>query len=164
MFEVLALSALSHASRSLIKWLGFLPEILLCLASFLPLAPTISYPYGLFSSMPSKTFWACRKPASPLFKNLASPTWSSAQRINSSALLTLSFRLYIPSAFLTGKYDPVNFFTGSNYENSEDLKNRIGKNYKNLLSVCLLDDAGHWVQQEKPKEVNKFILDFLSGL
>ena len=55
-------------------------------------------------------------------------------------------------------------FTGSNYKNNEDLRERIGKNYENLLSVCLLDDAGHWVQQEKPEEVNKFILDFLSRL
>ena len=38
------------------------------------------------------------------------------------------------------------------------------KKYEKLLSVCLLEDTGHWVQQEKPAEVNKFILDFLSRL
>ena len=83
-----------------------------------------------------------------------------------SGLSEYGFKVVMTSfaTFLTGKYDPVNFFTGSNYKNSEDLRTRVGKNYENLLSVCLLDDAGHWVQQEKPKEVNKFILDFLSGL
>ena len=88
-----------------------------------------------------------------------------AQQIDFEDLLELTdAKIKQPSAFLTGKYDPVNFFTGSNYESSEDLRNRIGKNYENLLSVCLLEDAGHWVQQEKPAEVNNFILDFLSRL
>ena len=88
-----------------------------------------------------------------------------AQQIDFEDLLELTdAKIKQPSAFLTGKYDPVNFFTGSNYKNDEDLRDRIGKNYENLLSVCLLDDAGHWVQQEKPEEVNKFILDFLSRL
>tara|TARA_B100000900_G_scaffold194188_1_gene164259 strand:- start:503 stop:1360 length:858 start_codon:yes stop_codon:yes gene_type:complete len=86
-----------------------------------------------------------------------------AQQIDFEDLLELTdAKIKQPSAFLTGKYDPVNFFTGSNYKNDEDLRERIGKNYDNLLSVCLLDDAGHWVQQEKPEEVNQFILDFLS--
>ncbi len=88
-----------------------------------------------------------------------------AQQIDFDDLLELTdAKIKQPSAFLTGKYDPVNFFTGSNYESSEDLRNRIGKNYEDLLLVCLLEDAGHWVQQEKPAEVNKFILDFLSRL
>ena len=88
-----------------------------------------------------------------------------AQQIDFEDLLELAdAKIKQPSAFLTGKYDPVNFFTGSNYKNDEDLRDRIGKNYENLLSASLLDDAGHWVQQEKPEEVNQFILDFLSRL
>ena len=88
-----------------------------------------------------------------------------AQQFDFEDLLELTdAKIKQPSAFLTGKYDPVNFFTGSNYANKEDLRERIGKNYENLLSVSLLDDAGHWVQQEKPEEVNQFILDFLSKL
>ena len=88
-----------------------------------------------------------------------------AQQFDFEDLLELTdAKIKQPSAFLTGKYDPVNFFTGSNYANNEDLRERIGKNYENLLSVSLLDDAGHWVQQEKPEEVNQFILDFLLRL
>jgi pimeloyl-ACP methyl ester carboxylesterase len=28
----------------------------------------------------------------------------------------------------------------------------------------MIDGAGHWLQQERPDEVNKTLLDFLSGL
>ena len=28
----------------------------------------------------------------------------------------------------------------------------------------IVDGAGHWVQQEKPDEVNAFVLQFLAGL
>ena len=30
--------------------------------------------------------------------------------------------------------------------------------------TVLIDDAGHWVQQEKPAETNAALLDFLAGL
>jgi pimeloyl-ACP methyl ester carboxylesterase len=32
------------------------------------------------------------------------------------------------------------------------------------VDVALLDNAGHWVQEEKPNEVNEFLLNFLSKL
>jgi pimeloyl-ACP methyl ester carboxylesterase len=28
----------------------------------------------------------------------------------------------------------------------------------------MIDGAGHWIQQERPDEVNAALLDFLSGL
>jgi pimeloyl-ACP methyl ester carboxylesterase len=30
--------------------------------------------------------------------------------------------------------------------------------------VTLLPNTGHWVQQERPEEVNALLLDFLRGL
>ena len=33
-----------------------------------------------------------------------------------------------------------------------------------LRAVKLIPGAGHWIQQEKPEEVNAFVLDFLKGL
>mgnify|MGYP001160139218 FL=1 len=88
-----------------------------------------------------------------------------AQQIDFEELLELTGKkIKQPAAFLTGSIDPVNFFTGSNYKSSEDLKSRIEKNYENLIYAELLEDTGHWIQQEKPKEVNDFILKFLSQI
>ena len=28
----------------------------------------------------------------------------------------------------------------------------------------MIEDAGHWIQQERPAEVNAALLDYLSGL
>ncbi len=33
--------------------------------------------------------------------------------------------------------------------------------YENLVSNHIIKNAGHWVQQEKPEEVNNILLDFL---
>ena len=70
-----------------------------------------------------------------------------------------------PSAFLAGKLDPVNFFVlPQGYKDSNDLRVNIEPQYENLVDVALIDGAGHWVQEEKPHEVNKFLLSFLSKL
>jgi pimeloyl-ACP methyl ester carboxylesterase len=70
-------------------------------------------------------------------------------------------KLKQPAAFITGSLDPVNFFVGSGYKDSMDLKNQIQDRYENLLAVELVDGVGHWVQEEKPTEVNEFLLNFL---
>ena len=38
-------------------------------------------------------------------------------------------------------------------------------NFAKTLKVAhIINDAGHWVQQEKPNEVNKIIKNFLKNL
>lgn len=70
-----------------------------------------------------------------------------------------------PAAFLAGSHDPVNFFViPKGYNDSKHLRDNIEAQYENLLDVVLLKGAGHWVQDEKPYEVNNFILNFLSKL
>jgi len=34
----------------------------------------------------------------------------------------------------------------------------------NLRKKVLLPGAGHWIQQERPTEVNKLLIGFLAGL
>ena len=55
-----------------------------------------------------------------------------------------------PSCFIVGEDDPVSKWSLINPSLHE-----------NLVSSHIIKSAGHWVQQEKPDEVNKILLDFL---
>ena len=70
-------------------------------------------------------------------------------------------KLKQPAYFITGSLDPVNFFVGSGYKDSLDLKDSIKDRYENLIDAHQIDGVGHWVQEEKPQEVNDFLLNFL---
>ena len=61
----------------------------------------------------------------------------------------------VPSLFIAGTADPVLGFTK---------RDRYPEVISGPYREVLLDGAGHWVQQERPEEVNKALLDFLSGL
>lgn len=62
-----------------------------------------------------------------------------------------------PSMFIAGTEDSVVGMMGPSIENQEasmtDLKQKV-----------LIPGAGHWVQQEKPEEVNELLLNFLRDL
>ena len=55
-----------------------------------------------------------------------------------------------PSCFIVGEDDPVSKWSLLNPSLHE-----------NLVSSHIIKSAGHWVQQEKPDEINKILLDFL---
>lgn len=61
--------------------------------------------------------------------------------------------LAVPSAFLTGAQDPVNLMSPAAVMDSYVTDHRFTR---------FVDGAGHWVQQEKPAEVNAALLEFLS--
>ena len=68
-------------------------------------------------------------------------------------------RIEQPTAFIAGKFDPVlTFLPGI------DLVANMRERVTDLRLVRLIDDAGHWVQQERPAEVNAELLEFLRGL
>lgn len=74
--------------------------------------------------------------------------------------LTAAFqdrRIEVPAAFLVGDRDPVRVYAG---QHEAGLKDRA----PDLRSQVVLEGAGHWVQQERPDEVNAFLLGFLSRL
>jgi pimeloyl-ACP methyl ester carboxylesterase len=61
-----------------------------------------------------------------------------------------------PALFIAGTRDPVlSFMPGLN------LADVMDRNYKDLRGKVLIDGAGHWVQQERPREVNEAMLRFL---
>ena len=60
-----------------------------------------------------------------------------------------------PALFIIGERDPVRRFT-----NPEGMREHA----KNLRDLVVVPGAGHWVQQERPKETNEALLAFLRGL
>ena len=64
-----------------------------------------------------------------------------------------------PALFIAGDRDPVlRFVPGRN------LTDLMDRHFTDLRGKILLQGAGHWVQQERPDEVNRALLEFLAGL
>jgi pimeloyl-ACP methyl ester carboxylesterase len=68
-------------------------------------------------------------------------------------------RIEQPTAFIAGQLDPVLTFVPG-----IDMVANMSERVTDLRLVRLIDDAGHWVQQERPAEVNAALLEFLRGL
>lgn len=68
-------------------------------------------------------------------------------------------RIAIPTLFVAGEKDVV--IAGASAERLQGAMSRV---VDDLRGVVLLPGAGHWVQQERPKETNQAVLDFLRGL
>ncbi|WP_374516649.1 alpha/beta fold hydrolase [Brevundimonas sp.] len=66
-------------------------------------------------------------------------------------------RIRVPAAFMVGERDPVRHYAGPNEAAMKDW-------IPDLRVQRVLPGAGHWIQQERPDEVNAFLLDFLRGL
>jgi pimeloyl-ACP methyl ester carboxylesterase len=61
----------------------------------------------------------------------------------------------VPSLFIAGAEDPVLSFTRTD---------RYAEVIRGPYRELIIDGAGHWIQQERPNEVNQALLDLLSGL
>ena len=68
-------------------------------------------------------------------------------------------RIEQPAAFLAGSLDPVLRFVPG-----VDLIEMMRDRVSDLRLVRLVNGAGHWVQQERPAEVNIALLEFLARL
>ncbi len=64
-------------------------------------------------------------------------------------------KITVPSLFLAGTADPVLAFT-----RADRASEVISGPYRQVM----IDGAGHWLQQERPDEVNATLLEFLNGL
>jgi pimeloyl-ACP methyl ester carboxylesterase len=68
-------------------------------------------------------------------------------------------RLAQPSAFLAGSLEPVlGMIPGV------DMVERMRAQCDDLRLVKVIDGAGHWLQQERPAEVNDALLEFLGAV
>jgi pimeloyl-ACP methyl ester carboxylesterase len=64
-------------------------------------------------------------------------------------------RIGAPSLFVAGAADPVLWMTPPD---------RQSRHLDDLRGQVIIEGAGHWVQQERPDEVNAALLEFLRGL
>jgi pimeloyl-ACP methyl ester carboxylesterase len=64
-------------------------------------------------------------------------------------------KISVPSLFVGGTADPVLTFT-----RADRASEVISGPYRQVM----IDGAGHWIQQERPDEVNAALLEFLNGL
>ena len=63
-------------------------------------------------------------------------------------------RIGVPAAFAVGERDPVRHYAGAAEAGLKDW-------VSDLRIQQVISGAGHWIQQERPEEVNRLLLDFL---
>jgi len=63
-------------------------------------------------------------------------------------------RIRVPAAFVVGERDPVRHYAGPAEAGLKDW-------LTDLRLQQVIPGAGHWIQQERPEEVNRLLLDFL---
>ena len=66
-------------------------------------------------------------------------------------------RIRVPAAFVVGERDPVRHYAGAAEAGLKDWA-------PDLSIQQVIPGAGHWIQQERPDEVNRLLLDFLGSL
>jgi pimeloyl-ACP methyl ester carboxylesterase len=64
-------------------------------------------------------------------------------------------KITVPCLFIGGTADPVLAFTR---------RDRAGQVVSGPYQEVMIDGAGHWLQQERPDEVNSALLEFLKGV
>lgn len=74
--------------------------------------------------------------------------WETTPALN-GAMIT------VPCLFIGGTADPVLTFTP---------RDRAGQVISGPYREVMIDGAGHWLQQERPDEVNSALLEFLKGV
>ena len=72
--------------------------------------------------------------------------------------LKLKNSLNIPSMFIAGEAD------WGIYQKPGDIETMEKKFFKKFHGVKIVENAGHWVQQENPKDTAKYILDFYKNI
>jgi len=70
-----------------------------------------------------------------------------------------NLKIEVPSFFIGGGKDSVRKFM-----KGHDMYENPGKNCTNFFGKAIIEEAGHWVQQEAPKKTTDAIINFLEKL
>lgn len=65
----------------------------------------------------------------------------------------------VPAIYVVGDRDPVYHFPGG-----KELAANLGHSVPQLRQTLIMEGAGHWIQQERPAEVNTALLEFFRAL
>ena len=68
-------------------------------------------------------------------------------------------RVTVPALYIAGDRDLVVYFRGM-----DQLIPNLARLVPNLRRTVMLPGCGHWTQQERPREVNAALIEFLKGL
>ncbi|MDO1560224.1 alpha/beta hydrolase [Brevundimonas sp. 2R-24] len=85
------------------------------------------------------------------------PAFDWYRNIDRNWALTSAFqdkRIEVPALFLAGEADPVRLY-------AQGAEAELDQWVPNLRGKVIVPGAGHWLQQERPDEVNAALLDFL---
>jgi pimeloyl-ACP methyl ester carboxylesterase len=69
-------------------------------------------------------------------------------------------QVHVPALYVVGDRDVVYHFPGG----GQPMINALPRFVPNLKQSVVLEGCGHWTQQERPDDVNRLLLEFLSGL
>jgi pimeloyl-ACP methyl ester carboxylesterase len=67
-------------------------------------------------------------------------------------------RIEVPALFVVGEKDPVRLYTAKAASELERWVPKLAK------ESCVIESAGHWLQQERPNEINELLIAFLNNL
>ena len=76
-------------------------------------------------------------------------------RVDSELQLFSGRTIDVPSIFIAGKSDWGTYQRPGNFERMQQ------STCTRMLGCHLIDGAGHWVQQEQPKQVSRLLIEFL---
>lgn len=87
--------------------------------------------------------------------------WYRTSRVNFELLAAWRRApLAAPSLYIAGDRDPVVNWPGMRAL----IDNLKSSSMPNLTKSVLLEGCGHWIQQERPDQVNELLIEFLAGL
>jgi len=84
--------------------------------------------------------------------------WYRCMDLNWERMADLQGRkITVPALFMVGEHDPARHYSGRHEKTLGDWATDLRGNH-------VIAGAAHWLQQERPDQVNRLLLDFLAGL
>jgi pimeloyl-ACP methyl ester carboxylesterase len=84
--------------------------------------------------------------------------YRNIDRIFALTAFAREMKIEVPALFVVGEKDPVRLYTARAAAELERWVPKLAK------ESCVIESAGHWLQQERPNEINELLIAFLKNL